>query len=308
MATGSSLRKTRVFDRADTPVSCGAKIGGMANPRSHLLRWRAAITAGLSNWLAAETSPRGTPRSDFQRLCEHLRPGDVLLVEGRSRVSGVIQSVTLSSWTHAALYLGRLDELEHEQAIAVAHALHLPADTQMLLEAEIGLGVHISPIDRYRGEHLRICRPRELAAADRATVLDYVMDRLGTPYDLRQIADLLRFFFPYGLLPRHWRSTLFEAGQGDTVQTICSTLLANAFASVRYPILPTIHRGVDGAVVFHLRNSRLVTPRDFDHSPYFDIIKYPFFGDDVARYRDLTWDESMPRGAVRDRPRRRLSK
>jgi hypothetical protein len=39
------------------------------------------------------------------------------------------------------------------------------------------------------------------------------------------------------------------------------------------------------------RNIRLFTPRDFDYSPYFDIIKCPHI-DFVkhASYRDLPWD------------------
>lgn len=269
---------------------------------------RASLIAGISKWLGTEVQPRSAPRTDFDRLCEHLTPGDVVLVEGRSRVSGVIQSVTLSAWTHAALYVGRLDEIDHPALKRAAAEAGLTGQTQLLLEAEIGLGVHVSPVGRYRGEHLRLCRPHHLAPDDRDAVIQYVFERLGTPYDLRQIADLLRFFFPYGLLPRRWRSTLFEAGHGDTVRAICSTLLANAFASVRYPILPSIHRGEDGGTVFHRRNGRLITPRDFDHSPYFDIIKYPFFGDDVARYRDLVWDDAMPRGAAHPGLRQRLGK
>jgi hypothetical protein len=39
---------------------------------------------------------------------------------------------------------------------------------------------------------------------------------------------------------------------------------------------------------FH-RNSSLFVPTDFDYSPYFDVIKYPFFGDDLAIYRKLPW-------------------
>src|SRR3569623_1368950 len=41
---------------------------------------------------------------------EHLRgiiaPGDVLLVEGNSRISGIIKYLTQSTWSHAALYVG----------------------------------------------------------------------------------------------------------------------------------------------------------------------------------------------------------
>ena len=35
-----------------------------------------------------------------------LRPGDVLLVEGRSRLSLAIKYLTQSTWSHAALYVG----------------------------------------------------------------------------------------------------------------------------------------------------------------------------------------------------------
>lgn len=250
----------------------------------------------IVTWLGGEVAPLGVPRNDFARLCEHLARADVVLVEGRTRVSGVIQSVTSSAWTHAALHVGTLAEVAASGSDVSALRRDGVADTTpLLLEAELGRGVHLSPITRYRREHLRLCRARELSDDDADAVVAYCLARLGTPYNLRQIGDLLRFFFPYGLLPRRWRSTLFEAGHGDMARTICSTLLARAFASVRYPILPTLHRDAQGEMVFHRRNARLITPRDFDHSPYFDIIKYPFFGDDVSRYRSLRWgDESGP--------------
>ncbi|MEW8045856.1 MAG: hypothetical protein AB2805_05155, partial [Candidatus Thiodiazotropha sp.] len=46
---------------------------------------------------------------------------------------------------------------------------------------------------------------------------------------------------------------------------------------------------------FFKRNPRLFTPKDFDYSPYFDIIKYPFLGlDDLGVYRRLPWgDDSI---------------
>lgn len=255
---------------------------------------RERLIAPVVRWLRAEVRPLGPPRHDFERLQAHLREGDVLLVEGRSRVSGVIQSVTLSSWTHAALYVGTLDSVRARGVDTRSlRAAGIAPGTPMLLEAEIGRGVHLSPISRYRHEHLRLCRARELADGDGEHVIAYVLARLGTPYNLRQIGDLLRFFFPYGLLPRRWRSTLFETASGPMTRTICSTLIAQAFASVRYPILPTLHRSGDGRIVFYRRNTRLVTPRDFDHSPYFDIVKYPLFGDDVARYRELDWADDV---------------
>lgn len=246
-------------------------------------------------WLSREIQSPGMPLIDFERLREHLQPGDVVLVEGLSRMSGVIQAVTLSSWTHAGLYLGRIDELD-DRALAqrLVDQNEWPGHTQLLVEAEVGLGCIITRLDRYVGYHLRICRPRDLASADRKIVLGHALSRLGAQYDMRQIIDLLRFFFPYGLLPRRWRSSLFEVGHGAATRLVCSTLIAESFRTARYPILPHIHRAADGGYVFHQSNSRLLTPRDFDYSPYFDIVKYPFFGDEDTRlYRDMDWEEDL---------------
>lgn len=252
----------------------------------------------IIRWLTAEVRSQDMPLIDFHRLCEHVRPADVVLVEGRTRVAGVIQAVTLSSWTHSALYLGRLDELPDKALARDLQAQHgWRDDQQLLLEAEMGKGTHIVPLDDYAQCHLRICRPRNLLPEDNTKVRRYALAQLGRQYDIRQVVDFLRFFFPYGLLPRRWRSTLFEVGHGDFTRTVCSSLLAECFLSVRFPILPHIQRDAQGDYVFHRRNVRLFTPRDFDYSPYFDIIKYPFFGDaDLPMYRELEWNlEGVPK-------------
>ena len=63
-------------------------------------------------WLTYERPHIGYPLSDFERIRYEIRPCDVLLVEGRSRVSDVIKMVTQSPWSHAALYIGRLHDIE----------------------------------------------------------------------------------------------------------------------------------------------------------------------------------------------------
>ena len=47
--------------------------------------------------------------SDPERLRGIVAPGDVLLVEGNNRVSGIIKYLTQSTWSHAALYVGPID-------------------------------------------------------------------------------------------------------------------------------------------------------------------------------------------------------
>ena len=57
---------------------------------------------------------------------------------------------------------------------------------------------------------------------------------------------------------------------------ICSALIAQAFESVRYPILPKVTQQDDEDVrreILEIRHSSLYAPRDFDISPYFRLVK-----------------------------------
>jgi hypothetical protein len=65
-------------------------------------------------------------------------------------------------------------------------------------------------------------------------------------------------------------------GSGDPTKIICSALIAQAFDAVRYPILPKITRTASRKArreILHIRDSSLYMPRDFDISPYFEIVK-----------------------------------
>src|SRR3981081_1668693 len=47
--------------------------------------------------------------SDPEHLRGVIEPGDVMLVEGNNRVSGIIKYLTQSTWSHGALYVGPVD-------------------------------------------------------------------------------------------------------------------------------------------------------------------------------------------------------
>ncbi|HEB96662.1 MAG TPA: hypothetical protein ENI96_09575 [Sedimenticola thiotaurini] len=250
----------------------------------------------LCAWLMKEDPPAAVPLCDFNRLCYELRPGDILLVEGRSRVARVIKTITHSAWTHSALYIGRLCDIESDGLRRrIARCYRGDPGEKLLIEAELATGTCVVPVSRYRRDHLRICRPSGLSPDDARRVIEYAAARLGNPYDVRQVLDLARFFFPWALFPRRWRSSLFQHNAGAPTRTVCSCLLAEAFSQVDFPILPFIDRSEDGSLRFYKRNPRLFTPKDFDYSPYFDIIKYPFLGlDDLGVYRRLPWvDEGL---------------
>ena len=253
------------------------------------IKW---LNRKIIGWLTEEIEPTGAPPCDFERLNFEIRPCDVLLVEGRSRVSDVIKTITQSVWTHSALYIGRLVDIEDENVREHISWLYDgdPSD-QLIIEPLLGEGTIVSPLKKYAKDHLRICRPSGLSPQDAQAVIKIATKHLGHDYDVRQLLDLGRFLLPYGIVPRRWRSSLFEHNAGESTKTVCSTMIANAFSSVHFPILPVVHKTKDGLRLFK-RNTRLYTPRDFDYSPYFEIIKYPLLGlNDLAVYRQLPWDQ-----------------
>lgn len=245
----------------------------------------------ISQWLVKEGPPPNTPLCDFSRLCEELKPGDIVLVAGRSRVSEVIKLITQSPWTHAALYVGRISEIKNANLRChIAQFYDGDSNDQVLIEALLDRGTVVDVIYKYQYEHLRICRPKGLAPKDAQRVLVYTAKHLGAEYNIRQLLDLARFLFPWSIFPRRWRSCLFEHKVGGPTRTVCSHLLAEAFSRIDYPILPFIDRSDNGEVRFFKRNPRLFTPKDFDFSPYFEIVKYPFLGvDELGLYRRLPW-------------------
>lgn len=208
--------------------------------------------------------------SGFDLLQATLRKGDILLVEGSSRFSTAIKYLTQSSWSHAALYVG--DALQETRPQLGRHAL---------IEADVGAGVRAVELERYRGAHTRICRAVGLGDAEIDKVIAHAAHRIGQQYDMRNIVDLLRYLLPTPPVPGRWRRRMLALGSGEPTRAICSSLIADAFHSVRYPILPLVapgdrrRPGARGArrEVLHIRSSRLFAPRDFDISPYFLIVK-----------------------------------
>ena len=110
---------------------------------------------------------------------------------------------------------------------------------------------------------------------DRHTVCRYAINRIGFGYDTKNIVDLMRYLIPLPI-PQRWRRRMIAFGSGDPTKIICSALIAQAFDAVRYPILPKITRAGSKAArreILHIRDSSLYMPRDFDISPYFEIVK-----------------------------------
>jgi hypothetical protein len=202
--------------------------------------------------------------SDPEALRATLKPGDVLLVEGNNHISGVIKYLTQSTWSHAALYVGPIGD-----------RVTAGGEPLVLVEANIGQGVVAAPLSKYMHFHTRICRPARLTDDDRARVCAYAAERIGFDYDLKNIIDLLRYLLPLPV-PQRWRRRMIALGSGHPTRIICSALIAQAFETVRYPILPKVTHVESEAArqeILEIRHSSLYAPRDFDISPYFEVVK-----------------------------------
>lgn len=224
-----------------------------------------------------------------EQLNKTLQPADVLLVEGNTRLSVPIKYLTQSTWSHAAIYIG--DAL----SFSSNESWQLPLT---LVEADLEEGVRAVTLAHYAQMHTRICRPVGLSDEDRKQVVDYVIARLGHHYDLKNILDLARYLLPMAPVPTRLRRRLLSLGSGDPTRAICSTLIAQAFESIQYPVLPEVKRewSIDPihadycAEVYRIRHHSLYTPRDFDISPFFDIIKPTI--EKGFDYHTLAWSDS----------------
>ena len=77
--------------------------------------------------------------ANLTALREILRPADVILVQGRARISTAIKYLTQSTWSHVALYAGDY------AGSAYAGRPHL------LVEADTEQGVHLLDLDALGG-------------------------------------------------------------------------------------------------------------------------------------------------------------
>ena len=247
------------------------------------------IASGLTQ---ASSGYEPFTHADPSTLQRVLRPADVLLVAGNRKISTAIKYLTQSTWSHAALYIG--------------NALGAPAigeEPKSLIEVEVGRGCVAVPLSKYATFNTRICRPIGLSDEDCRKVVTFMVERIGLQYDMRNIVDLLRYLIPTPPVPTSWRRRMIALGSGEPTRAICSTLIAEAFQSIRYPILPKIERLPSSPEysrqarqeILHIRHHSLFAPCDFDLSPYFQVVKPDI--DAGFDHRELVWADAPAVGA-----------
>ena len=93
--------------------------------------------------------------------------------------------------------------------------------------------------------------------------------KIGYKYDLRNIFDLIRYVYPNPPVPKKFRRNLIGIGAGDPTKAICSSLIADAFKEIDHQVLPFANEY--NKII--LRHPTYCLPKDFDISPFFQIIK-----------------------------------
>lgn len=260
-------------------------------------------------------------QNDIAALKRHIRKGDVILVEGNERISECIKYLTQSSWSHSALYVG-------DEPIRRNPALKAPLVAQygdeanfLLVEALVESGVILAPLSKYRDFNIRVCRPFNLSTADLADVMDEAIRSVGDTYDVRNVIDLARYFLPVSLVPARFRRQALQYGSGVPTRVICSSMIASAFHRVRFPIVPNYEQLPPDAIpeqrrrklwpissrttgawqygALRMVSPTLITPRDFDLSPYFEIVKFNIIEGMRFDYHKILWADDPPPAPVK---------
>jgi len=117
------------------------------------------------------------------------------------------------------------------------------------VEADISAGVRAVPLSEFNGQRARIVRPLGLNETDRQRLADWLVSHIGAPYDLALAWALTRRFLK---LPTP------RAMVQDKKRFICSSLLAQAFLFVGYPIVDS--------------QTSYVVPRDFESAAGFEVV------------------------------------
>jgi hypothetical protein len=219
-----------------------------------LVRLRSRLVGALVLYLARpirDYAP-GAP-ADAGSLLAVLERGDVLLTDGITRGAALVKSVTQSPWSHVSMYVGPLEG---------------GPDPRCIVEADIAAGVRSIRLSELNALQVRVLRPIGLTEANRSRLVDWVVGRIGSEYDLMHAWMLGRSLLPLPL-PAHLRSWPSTIGNSAT-RFICCSLLTNAFAVVGYPIPPPATRASLSAPADH----RHLTPGDFESARAFEVI-YP---------------------------------
>ena len=248
----------------------------------------------------------GQPSADLDSLRTVLKPCDVLLVAGHSSVDRTFKVIGDSRFARAVLYIGRLHDVA-DPALRALLADYTPCDpdTQLVIDARLERGLIVEPLSALEGRQIRVCRAQGLSDNEAQDVLRYAISRIGAGGSQSWGALALLTLMPWRWLPLRWRIGLFRRWAGELARALTGTVVADAFSFVQFPVLPLVKEDRSGSRLLRLQ-PRAITAADFDHSPYFEIIKAPFQLAEIPKGMDaVPWKGNQ--GALAPERQRHLS-
>lgn len=248
----------------------------------------------------------GQPSADLDSLRTVLKSCDVLLVAGHSNVDRTFKVIGDSRFARAVLYIGRLHDVA-DPTLRALLADYTPCepDTQLVIDARLERGLIVEPLSALEGRQIRVCRAQGLSDNEAQDVLRYAISRIGAGGSQSWAALALLTLMPWRWLPLRWRIGLFRRWAGELARALSGTVVADAFSFVQFPVLPLVKEDRSGSRLLRLQ-PRAITAADFDHSPYFEIIKAPFQLAEIPKGMDaVPWKGNQ--GALAPERQRHLS-
>ncbi len=238
--------------------------------------------------------------NNLEKLYKVVRPGDVVLVEGRSEMSRLIKLFSSSHWSHAALYVGDALKNKPDPDGSTYHEKYGDTSRYMIIEAYSGKGVVAEPLEKYKEYNIRLCRPYGIQPQDLLQVIENVTQRIGMHYDDQNIIAIGMMAIQAIWSKNNRYTTKACLGNCNDFEVICSGMIAQAFQNVGYPIIPALlppgendafnaDNLYGGGLI--MRHYSQITPKDFDLSPNFEIIKYNIDGSVPFDYASLWVDD-----------------
>ncbi len=233
------------------------------------------------------------------KLYNVIRPGDVVLVEGRSEMSRLIKLFTSSHWSHAAIYVGNALIASGSKDREIYLKRYREDSNHMLIEAFSGDGVIATPLIKYKEHNIRVCRPYGILESDLYHVIEQVISKLGMHSDDQNITAIALIILQTILRPKSRHTIQACLGNCNDYQVICSGMIAQAFQSVGYPIVPRLlpqnqkdvfsENSPYGSGLL-MRHYSQISPKDFDLSPNFEVFKFNIIGTTPFNYKSLWVD------------------
>ncbi len=182
-------------------------------------------------------------------VAPRLSSGDIILVRTNSWYSRAISLLTGSRWSHVAICIR--DSASEDST---------GASGDWIIEADVLDGVRRVSLAEFAGADLRVIRPMGLDAGARASLVAYLLGRIGSGYDLEHILSLTWLLVAQRLGSSRAGSGRLRAA--DPARAICSTLVAHALQAAGLPLaierpIACIGRGLS---LDHL------VPGDFEHA------------------------------------------